>query len=659
MKKKLQLLILTLTAFSFIAKAQELVKDANPGHDGSEIENITAVEDGVFYIADDGTHGYELWKSDGTEAGTYLVKDINPGVENIMNFDFAAVEIVAKGNTVYFAASDGVNGIELWKSDGTAAGTVMIKDIHPTSNGYPQRFFLFNDIIFFSATDGASGRELWKTDGTEAGTVMVKNIFSGTGNAFSTYPEFVVMNDELYFIAKDGTEGLQIWKTDGTEAGTVTVTDLTIPNSTTILGGLPQDLTVIDDQIYFTNVDSVSGLGQARELWKTDGTQAGTSIIKDINPNGNSNPRSMKEYKGELYFRADDGIDGYELWKTDGTETGTVMVKLIRPGGDGVFSGNFEVFNNELYFIARTDTTGVEIWKTDGTEAGTVEFSDTWGTGSGLPNSLMAVGNSLFFNAYDGIDGNNAQELWRTDGTWANTELTKNIYEKPNGINKIYFRTVVGPNMFFTAIDTAHGMELWKIKVFTYGTITENVCDSYTIGGVTYDSTGVYEFTMPNAATYDSVITINLTVAEAVLTQSGTTLTANTSDSYQWFLDGIAISGETNQTLEITTIGDYTVEIVDGACTKMSEVLSVSSIGVGVNDIDLKNEIRLFPNPTNGKLSIQTEIEIESIQLVDVSGRVLLSQKDSQIDLSGYSRGIYLVKVNTVNHSISFKVIKE
>ncbi|MBR9970881.1 ELWxxDGT repeat protein [Magnetospirillum sulfuroxidans] len=92
---------------------------------------------------------------------------------------------------MYFSASGDTGGTELWKSDGTAVGTVMVKDICPGSLGSNPTYLLnINGTLYFAASDGTNGRELWKSDGTAVGTVMVKDIYVGGGNESS--PTYLV-----------------------------------------------------------------------------------------------------------------------------------------------------------------------------------------------------------------------------------------------------------------------------------------------------------------------------------------------------------------------------------------------------------------------------------------------------------------------------------
>ncbi len=146
-----------------------------------------------------------MWKSDGTAAGTVLVKDIRPGSTGSFPRYLTAV-----GNTLFFQANDGVSGYELWKSDGTAAGTVLVKDIRP---GYyrsnPRNLTVVGNTLFFTANDGVNGEELWKSDGTAAGTVLVGDIRPGSSS--SNPRNLRVVGNNLFFSADNGVNGEELW----------------------------------------------------------------------------------------------------------------------------------------------------------------------------------------------------------------------------------------------------------------------------------------------------------------------------------------------------------------------------------------------------------------------------------------------------------------
>ena len=228
--------------------------------------------DGIlFFTADDGINGRELWKSDGTEAGTVMVSDLNPGSLSTSFYDLSSIN-----NTLYFTSDGGGFGQELWKSDGTEDGTVLVKDIAGGNSG-PGKVFLFKGEIYFSAYD-ANGYELWKTDGTDAGTILIKDINPGPESSLGSMPgteTFVIMGDYFYFTADDGINYQQLWRSDGTAAGTTMVKKIHPSNHS-----FPYNLTVVSNTLFFRAAGDGSSPDFNNELWKSDGTEAGTVVGK-------------------------------------------------------------------------------------------------------------------------------------------------------------------------------------------------------------------------------------------------------------------------------------------------------------------------------------------------------------------------------------------
>ncbi|MGE4294764.1 MAG: ELWxxDGT repeat protein [Campylobacterales bacterium] len=328
------------------------------------------------------------------------------------NLDSAGDNVSNQPRQLFFSAYD-ANGSELWVSDGTEAGTRMVKDINPGSaSSAPYVLAAIGETIYFTADDGTHSRELWKSDGTEAGTVMVKDTCSNNCESYLSSP--LAFNNKLYFSAFDGIHGRELWVSDGTAEGTKMVKNI---NTTTgcegECGSNPDDLTVANGVLYFT---AITGLATKRELWKSDGTEAGTVMVKDIHPGGESYPDYLRAYNNKLYFSAYHPDSGTELWKTDGTEAGTVLVKDIYPGTAESYPSYMTVFNNRLYFVAWTTTGSGELWKSDGTEAGTVLVKDGFTQDI---DQLAVVGNTLYLK----VD----KTLWKTDGTTAGTVVVKEI----------------------------------------------------------------------------------------------------------------------------------------------------------------------------------------------------------------------------------------
>ena len=186
----------------------------------------------LFFEADDGVHGDELWMSDGTKAGTVMVTDIKRGTfyDSYYQATFPSSSnpsyLTAAGGKLYFTAKDGVHGDELWMSDGTGAGTVLVKDINRDvrRGSGPYSLIAAGGRVYFTAIDGNHGRELWTSDGTKAGTVLVKDT-SPCSNQ-SGPDSLARVGTTLFFAASDSTNGTELWKSDGTRSGTVMVKDI-------------------------------------------------------------------------------------------------------------------------------------------------------------------------------------------------------------------------------------------------------------------------------------------------------------------------------------------------------------------------------------------------------------------------------------------------
>lgn len=489
--------------------------DISPGTMDSDIFPAITVGEVSFFVADDGIHGYELWKTDGTEAGTLLVKDINSNGNSLVD---GYNELHNHNGVVYFVATDGIHGYELWKSDGTSAGTVMVKDINlvgSSLDNYLVSFCTVGEQLYFVANDGSSGYELWKTSGTTSGTVMVKDIRSGSYSSFDRYldgPSLTNVNGTLFFSAFDGQNGFELWKSNGTTAGTVMVKNIAINAASSY----PNQLTAFGNTLYFRANDDVHGF----ELWKSDGSSTNTVMVREINPGTgwyDSGLGSFQSFEGYLYFKADDGIHGDEIWRSDGTATGTVAITDIAPSlaaeeysfssfvnmngvfyftlddgqycndlwkSDGTINGTVMVTNladavgasgvhqltvidGALYLTVNDGIHGRELWQSDGTTEGTVIVKDVMsGTGSGLGYLWTNLNGMLLFSANDGFHG---QELWKTNGTEHGTVMVKDVNQKADSSSPFDFISL-GETVLFSAEDGTHGIELWKTDGTNAGT---------------------------------------------------------------------------------------------------------------------------------------------------------------------------------------------
>jgi ELWxxDGT repeat protein len=394
--------------------------------------------------------GYELWRTDGTEAGTVKLKSIGAG------------DNANAGGTLFFSTKYSGRW-QLWKSDGTADGTLLVKEFI-SGTDYVRQLTAVGTTLFFEV-DGTYQGGLWKSDGTEAGTVYVKNMLS------SNYSNDLTPMDGILYMLGDGNE---LWKSDGTSDGTVMVKDIEYPGLT------PTSLEVLDGTLFFSGDDQGA---YGRELWKSDGTDAGTVMVRDIRPgSSDSKPGDITNVNGVLFFAADSGgAYGKELWKCDGTEAGTVMVRDIRPGGDASIDDLINV-DGLLFFTATDGVNGVELWRSDGTEAGTVMVT----TGNTAFDDFTAVNGILYFMSADDVHG---RELWMSDGTEEGTLMVKDLWP---GSDSSYPSQLININglLFFTADDGVHGRELWVLAPPSHTLTIQSMAG----GIVTTPGEGVFEY---------------------------------------------------------------------------------------------------------------------------------------------------------------------
>ncbi len=394
--------------------------DGNDSNDGIYPRELTAVGGTLYFAANDGLaafggvgDGDQLWKSDGTAAGTTMVTDGNDGVAKASLFPY---ELTAVGGTLYFAAADLDDGEQLFESDGTAAGTTMVADI-PGANGYPgsypQNLTAEGSQLYFSASSAGQGIQLWTTNGTAAGTVQLS---SGNASGGGTGPQsLAAASGAVYFSGFDPTDRSQLWSSNGTAAGTLRLTTANAAST----GMNPQFVTAAGGTVYFAANDGVHGT----QLWSSNGTTT-TMLTSGNVAGGGVAPTDLTVVGNTLYFSADDGVHGDQLWASNGTAAGTAMVADIN-GTTTADVTNITNVNGTLYFAAYTNANGFQVWQSDGTAAGTV-MDTGLATGTTAPSDLTAVGNDLYFKS-PGAD------LWE----WApaTTQTTPTItWANPAGI---------------------------------------------------------------------------------------------------------------------------------------------------------------------------------------------------------------------------------
>jgi ELWxxDGT repeat protein len=383
----------------------------------------------------------ELWRSDGTPEGTFLLKNIRPDVGS--NTGSNPRGFTRIGNIVYFSADDGFSGEDLWRTDGTSAGTFRVKDL-PSQTVFVNEMTALGDRLLFTAQDGF-GQELWVSDGTSVGTVRITDINPGSGNGSPT--DLTVFNNEVYFGAYESTGGLPIlYKSDGTPGGTMRVPkdaqNAPIAMRTSAFSG-EIELEVAGNALYFIGADSQSG----RELWKTDGTLAGTGIVKElVSGSASANLMDLTGVGDRLLFRATVG-GATELWASDGTAAGTASLGAVNP------TSIYVVGERAFFRQAPGATGGTDLWVTDGTVGGTQFVATVVSMNtSSLMGGIAGPDGNFYFDVL-GSDGN--RELWTSDGTSGGTKQVR------DGLSPGYANYGIAGGKVYLSADGGTGLELW------------------------------------------------------------------------------------------------------------------------------------------------------------------------------------------------------
>ncbi len=366
------------------------------------------------------------------------VLDINPSGNSSPNNLF-----VFDGN-IYFGADDssGTNtggtdlGRELWISDGTSGGTLLVKDIRVgSSNSAPFAFFILDGSLYFSANDGGGSR-IWTTDGTDPGTVNTNNGFSNL--------QPIVVGSKAYMTAT--TLSNTFYEFDGTMFQQVPDTGA---GTASPIGGVYAALdnnTILVYMEYSTD-EATTG----RELYSYSISTQAYTLVKDINSGtGDASISNMHELNGTMYFEALSN-----LWQSDGTDMGTAAVS----SAVGIGSvNNVYAWNNLIFFEGDNGTDGDQLYVYNPTAGTTTNISNISGTNSNHDPSDYAEFDGYLY--YRGEDANDSSgHLFRTDGS--------TIEQLDDTIIDVDDIVVLGGKLYFEADNGSNGNELFTFDPAT------------------------------------------------------------------------------------------------------------------------------------------------------------------------------------------------
>ena len=374
-----------------------LVQDINPGADSSFPGGFTPLLGELYFGADNGTVGDELFVFDPLTGEATLAADINPGAGGSNPGGFTVFD-----GLLYFAAFEATNGRELYSYDPETEAFTRLSDINPDAgDSFPSDLTVLNGLLYFSATEPTNGRELYSYD---PGTDAITRLSDINPDAGSSDPsDLTALNGLLYFSATEPTNGSELYSYDPGTGAIARLTDIN-PDAG---DSDPAGLTVLNGLLYFSAFEPTNG----DELYSYDPEAAAVTRLSDINPDtGNSEPRNLGVFEGQLYFAAtDDGTTGTELYTYDPADASVALVADINrtPGagdtGGSSFPNDLTAFQGELYFLADNGINGEEVYKYNpNTDEATLVVDINGLPGSSFPNDLTAFNGSLYLSANDG-----------------------------------------------------------------------------------------------------------------------------------------------------------------------------------------------------------------------------------------------------------------
>ena len=566
--------------------------------------SFTALNGMVYFVGFDNASRVELWVTDGTPTGTSLVKDIAPEL-----LESHLNNLKTYNNRIFFSAADDMGGIELYSSDGTDTGTVRVKDINLLyTSSTPYIAMSFNNKVFMSANVGTNtfSRELWVSDGTAIGTQYLRDYNTSVIASNPTY--FVQVDSIVFFNAFLGN----LWKTDGTNAGTQRFDSIYYYGGGAAYNG----------KFYFRGWDFIN----QHELWVSDGTIAGTQLLKVMGPPGfYSYPNNFKVFNGKLFFTAYGASSGLEVWVSDGTSAGTYVLKDICIGCTNYYqihNGKFTEYRNKLYFVTEETSKGFELWETDGTNAGTRMVADlNVGSASSYPNNLTVINNALYFSANDG----NGNALW----VYRDRAVPTIVKRFPSAAHNLQ---LVNNTFFFIASNN-----IWYSDGTASGTAQLRDNNNNLVTTSSFTSFGTYMlFSNSHPSTGNE-----LWISDG--SSQGTHLLVDINPG----------TGDSNPAGFTASGGLIYFSANNG--THGNELWAMDPLTLSIQKIkDINANFQIYPNPSTDQFTIQLDdfdaAKANRLRIFNLQGQLIkempLSNPITQIEVKDLPAGIYFVQLN-------------
>lgn len=582
------------------------------------LNRIVAVVDDIalfsFFNSDEGE--WQMWRSDGTAAGTYSA--LSSGGVTLRDYEITEDAIYVSGH------SSGVSRV--YKAGTEPEDAAVLAEFEEEI--YHLTYFE-NALYFGLGFDDSSDAKLMKYDLATDELSEMMSLFDGG------VIDIGIFQNQLMFVIKQDNGSASIYLSDGTIAGTSSYYDF----AENYHNDYSKAYLTADENKAFFFYRATNG---AYRLFVTDGTNEGTANVANYqyhtwNPSEDQEVhRALTIFEGKFFFKgfvSGEVNQDAKLYITDGTPGEVILIEDIAPG-EGYNPRYFTEYNDKLFFAANTNSHKAEIYSTDGTAEGTiVEINgDELGSGNSFGGSYMQVFNdSLFFQAYRGETGT---ELWKSNGTTTGTDVI-DVIPFSDDCDPHYI--TAGDNLlFFAANDNVNGIELWV-----------------------YDPNGILaEPIAPPVAGFSS----SAQELEVSFT-NGTT--GEASDSAWTFGDGNS-STEENPVYTYDAEGTYNVCLtatgVGGSDTVCEDVMIMTS---GVYTINSKDHsLHIYPNPANKKITLTTKGDFlpDRVRLFDILGRSYtaeMNERNNEIEvlLPEILAGKYIIQLLDKNGQSKFGTV--
>jgi ELWxxDGT repeat protein len=539
---------------SFIRK----VKDIYPGSTASNPRNFFVHKDQLYFTADNGTNGREIWISDGTSAGTKLYWDL------LLNTpDNVITSIAQTPEGVVFNANNNDTLDELWSFNLDSKKVENVIDYNGSTRGQPRQLMSTPNGVYYSVLPGSFDMEINYYD------FKTKEVTEILDNGKKNYVGSFRRTDGKFFYTLKQTLLPNIWVYDEATKKTRVVTSSIQPNG---FGADAANLTVVGDRVFFSADNYTVGF----ELYVTDGVSS--KLVKDIYDDYyDSRPSNLCSYKDSfVLFSANTPKNGRELYISDGTSSGTVLLKDIISGSGSSSPRYLTEGNGFIYFVAGDDTNGIELWVTDGTESGTKILKDiVAGSGSSNPANLKyhADLERMFFTT---TDSNSVETLWSSDGTQTGTKSIHSFVDTTYSTSYTMEYAQSSDKMFFTSRTDSTGLELWSSNGTSASLVSDLLVGSQGSEPRTLTMANGFLYFTANDVTHGrelwymnaSCLKVNMNVVNAICAGdsinpsiSVVSLYDTKDVKYNWYMNDSLKSTNSYYSAQLDSTGSYAVRL--------------------------------------------------------------------------------------------------